>query len=994
MTIDLSKKMMHRTHVKTLLRATVLCIAMAAQGAGQTQSLVVQPSTGTGLTQVFAFRATAASSIRTTAFLFSSSTDSNACSIVYDVAYNRLWLVDPSTGARRGPITATAPAATAACEVALGTTTVNSARTDVQVAVSLKFSSLFTGTKQISMHAPLDSGAYTHSVQVGTWTVGPAVATGTPIPVTSLSVTPISATITSGATQQFTASGSAASAGVRWSTTLGTISATGLYVAPSSLTQLTGKVVATSVSDATKIFTAPIIVNPAVAITVTSSATALVSSGVATLNALVTGSSNTAVTWVQPQIGSLSSVGNMAVYNAPSVLSGNTNVEITVKSVADPSKIAKILLSLTPLVSVALSPTTPEVVSGSTLQMSAVVTGTSNTAVKWSLTGQGTLSLTGLYTPPEVATDTVVTVTAAAQADPAKSATANIRVKPRPAVKFSFTDAQITRVAYNGINYASKADTSVEEVFFRSSDGTLASLGSFNPSMAVRTMGSNYLEHVFNKGRSRQFTVRTTMETPDARTGKITFSVTNNDLRDDLVRMRLLPFSLVLPGIAQQYHPKRSALIVGQYEGEPAQILTGAWGSVAFWQDNYPTNATLGTGYGSPEQQVFALRLRTWSTRYESSVPVHYDTVIRPGETREFTYYLRFGASTETVRTLAPEGYQAYLTAFPNLVNWPDRRPIGTWFIAEGSKRSAKNPRGYLWDPNLDVSNAADFRRAVLQQADGVITRMNNMNPKPSGLIIWDLEGQEFNHAFTYIGYPNRIDRMAPEMNAVADELLARFKAAGYEIGLTVRPQTFGMGNALPAGCNSKTSTAPSTDVYLKLDAPFPFRGFQCVGGAWQQPGPFYPGTQTDIVADDEAIVAKLAEKVEYARKRWGVRMFYVDSNVFSTGNTLFDKIFRRLHSTCSDCLFIPEWSNQYYPGATAPYFQARRGWYRTDDSYKTIYPNAFSVIDTAESDMVTNWNTIVSGVRNGDVLLFRAWFDSPEKRYVERAYQEASIAK
>ena len=55
----------------------------------------------------------------------------------------------------------------------------------------------------------------------------------------------------------------------------------------------------------------------------------------------------------------------------------------------------------------------------------------------------------------------------------------------------------------------------------------------------------------------------------------------------------------------------------------------------------------------------------------------------------------------------------------------------------------------------------------------GFVSQMNALPVRPQGIIVWDLEGQEFIHPTTYIGDPRALGAgYAPEMNAIADELL------------------------------------------------------------------------------------------------------------------------------------------------------------------------------------------------------------------------------
>ena len=87
--------------------------------------------------------------------------------------------------------------------------------------------------------------------------------------------------------------------------------------------------------------------------------------------------------------------------------------------------------------SVTISPTTAQPFLGQTQQFDATVTGSTNTAVTWSVNGitggnasLGIISTTGLYTAPQnLPSPATVSVTATSQADPIKTATAQVTVR-------------------------------------------------------------------------------------------------------------------------------------------------------------------------------------------------------------------------------------------------------------------------------------------------------------------------------------------------------------------------------------------------------------------------------------------------------------------------------------------------------------------------------------------------------------------------------------
>jgi hypothetical protein len=100
-------------------------------------------------------------------------------------------------------------------------------------------------------------------------------------------------------------------------------------------------------------------------------------------------------------------------------------------------------------VAITVSPSNSTVKVGSTQQFVGNVTGTSNTAVTWTVSGAsctgaacGTVSVNGLYvSPASVPSSAVVTVTATSVAEPTKSASANVTIVAAIAVLLSISPA-------------------------------------------------------------------------------------------------------------------------------------------------------------------------------------------------------------------------------------------------------------------------------------------------------------------------------------------------------------------------------------------------------------------------------------------------------------------------------------------------------------------------------------------------------------------------
>lgn len=253
----------------------------------------------------------------------------------------------------------------------------------------------------------------------------------------TISLTPSAVKLAPGQTQQFSATaGGASNTAVTWalSPAVGTISSTGLYTAPTAVAAAqTVAIKATSVADPTKSASSSISLSPSVTVSLTPSAASLNPSQTQLFAATVAGTTNTAVTWsLSPSVGTISTSGDNAVYIAPSTISATQSVAVSAVSVADSSKISKSLVTLVPAILVSLTPGTANLHGGQNQQFTAVVSGTSNGAVNWSLSpATGTLSTTGLYTAPAtVTTNQTVTITAKSAADPTKSATGVVSLQP------------------------------------------------------------------------------------------------------------------------------------------------------------------------------------------------------------------------------------------------------------------------------------------------------------------------------------------------------------------------------------------------------------------------------------------------------------------------------------------------------------------------------------------------------------------------------------
>jgi hypothetical protein len=259
-----------------------------------------------------------------------------------------------------------------------------------------------------------------------------AAATVSLSPGVTIQLSPTSVNLSVSQTQQFIATvGGTSNTAVNWTMNLsvGTLSTTGLYTAPSAINSAQAvTVTATSGADPSKTATATVNLTP-VAVQMNPTTATLSASQTQQFTATVTGSSNTAVNWsLNPSVGTISTSG---LYTAPSTISSTQTVTVTATSAADPTKSATGTVTLTP-VAVQVSPTTASLFASQTQQFNATVTGSANTAVNWSLNpAVGTVSGTGLYTAPSTISSTqTVNVIATSAADSSKSAAATVTLNP------------------------------------------------------------------------------------------------------------------------------------------------------------------------------------------------------------------------------------------------------------------------------------------------------------------------------------------------------------------------------------------------------------------------------------------------------------------------------------------------------------------------------------------------------------------------------------
>src|SRR5262245_29832376 len=333
------------------------------------------------------------------------------------------------------------------------------------------------------------------------------------------------------------------------------------------------------------------------------------------------------------------------------------------------------------------------------------------------------------------------------------------------------------------------------------------------------------------------------------------------------------------------------------------------------------------------------------------SVSTSYSETIAPGAHATYSGSIRAGLPSAGLADLVPDVIQRYAAELPQHV-WPDRRPIGRVFLANGPSITGgnppENPRGWINLPGgTDIrtpEGLAAFRKMMLKKADDIISNLRDMNAQ--GVIVWDIEGQEYPHMTSYVGDPTQMDQLAQEMNymgpgdalVVADEFFNRIKAAGFKVGVCLRPQRFA-----------------------------------CANGACAQ-------------LDNDNPEEHIAAKADYAANRWGTSLYYVDSNVHPVYGWPIPghRLFSRALAMHPQSLFMGEWSDQSYSGIGAPYYAtAFSGVTLTTDNARIVYPGAFGAIVPGDKPKGQRMNELrqeyLQGVKNGDVYLANIWFQSDE---------------
>ncbi|BDI32086.1 hypothetical protein CCAX7_41370 [Capsulimonas corticalis] len=441
-------------------------------------------------------------------------------------------------------------------------------------------------------------------------------------------------------------------------------------------------------------------------------------------------------------------------------------------------------------------------------------------------------------------------------------------------------------------------------------------------------------------------TVKCIYTQPTSTRLNLAITVTNTTAGDTINGLAVSPLYVRFPNFPIGYDANTPHVGYNS-DGPNVQVADYGTGAMALCNDDVVKNLYNGFFTISPDTANYK-RYEIWTGSMPLSFqPPNYPKFYRPiapGASDTYNISLRFGATGSTAPTLAGDIYTSFRTAWPSQVKWPDHRSIGALFLATSQSHPATNPRGwFLNDPYVDIttpSGVSALQQRLLQYADNSIPILQSMNSQ--GMIVWDVEGQEFPQPTSYVGDPTQLSVRAPEMDPIADQFFQKFRNAGLRVGVTIRPQ--------------QLVTSPSPQ-------------------------------QNEVTNPAQLMI----NKINYAKQRWGCSIFYIDSN--GDTNAPYDaSIFKQVADAEPDVLLIPEHANPKYYAYTIPYGALTNG--ATGDPLAAIwtYPTAYSAIYTPDGDLNGQHSALVASVKRGDLLMYRGWWNDPQNSQTQSVYTDAAI--
>lgn len=304
------------------------------------------------------------------------------------------------------------------------------------------------------------------------------------------------------------------------------------------------------------------------------------------------------------------------------------------------------------------------------------------------------------------------------------------------------------------------------------------------------------------------------------------------------------------------------------------------------------------------------------------------------------------------------DGYEAFGRAFPRTVRWTDRRPIGSFFVAESAKGWATNPNGWFNDSKVDVTTDTGrdaFAKRLLERVDASIGVLKDVGAQ--GVIWWDVEGARNPHPITYIGDPRVLDPAHPQHDKYAPELATQVTYKGQQMKLV-------------DACFKKWQDAGiKTGVTIRPQAL-----------VWQDGAPRQTGDGKD--SDN------LCAKATYARERWGCTIFYVDSISDFFGSWTLEKTVAKY----PDVLMMPEWGRtRSYRHSSQFSYTRFTGFTRgVPAEIQACWPDAFCCM--GNFDYEKNYDAALSAVKHGNVQVFNCWYLGTEAKKIKQIYQTTGV--
>lgn len=215
-------------------------------------------------------------------------------------------------------------------------------------------------------------------------------------------VSPGSATLGPGGSQQFSAATSSGEA-VTWTATYGTVSGSGLYTAPSTVSQVAVDTVMATGQQSGDAAAALVTMVPQGAQVSPAYTLMQPTTPPQQFSAALSGAPNQDVTWsMTPQVGSLNQAG---LYTPPSSVSAPQAVTVTATSPSNSAISGTALVVLAPSspTVVAVTPSSSALTAGQTQQFKAALPGGMPDTVTWTLlpSSAGRITADGLYISPQ-----------------------------------------------------------------------------------------------------------------------------------------------------------------------------------------------------------------------------------------------------------------------------------------------------------------------------------------------------------------------------------------------------------------------------------------------------------------------------------------------------------------------------------------------------------------------------------------------------------------